>query len=111
MRRGVIRKTDFLGRKEFYAVCGVASHGSCIKTKTAKDGPKRGQGRPLGFLSAWLRCGPACANKAEHMPKKVSLEQRQAGRDMVMVSKNARTFLELEREQKLGEPEEPLEFV
>ena len=55
------------------AECGHICHGRCVKTKTMK-GPaahlvsKKGQGRPAGYLAAWLAKGlsPCCDSKAKH---------------------------------------------
>lgn len=43
------------GRKIFQATCGNKAHKGCQKTRSAKeDAAKPAQGRPLGFLVAWL---------------------------------------------------------
>ena len=40
---------------EFYAECRNPAHGKrCRSTRSAHEGRKRAQGRPLGFLAAWV---------------------------------------------------------
>ena len=109
-RVGVIRMTNIMGRQEFYAVCSNKAHKACVKTKTARAGPKKGQGRPLGFLSAWLRGGAACGSKADHFKCVPTLAQRQEGRALLAVMDGSADFFGFERVAG-DEPDEPLVFA
>ena len=72
-----------------------------------------GQGRPLGFLLAWLRAGAGCALQAFHLEVEVTTEARQRAREDLIASPDpaARMMLDnCEREQFDYEEVEPLVF-
>ena len=107
-----IRRTRIGVRKELYATCGIPGHGSCVRTKTANAGPKKGQGRPLGFLSAWLLAGKDCGTKDDHMRYKVTLKQRQEGRTLLALLPGSEDFFAFEADKKNdADPDEPVEFT
>lgn len=61
------------GKKDFLvAECCNLRHGRCVKTKTVEPPPERfaqsrkGQGRCVGYLAAWLRQGTADTPRAAH---------------------------------------------
>ena len=80
-RPGRIRIIDWADKQlHMYAVCSMREHGCCMKTRTCQAGHRPGQGRPAGFLGAWLKAGAACATREEHMNVAVTREQRKAAR-------------------------------
>ena len=74
------------------AECGHICHGRCVKTKTMK-GPaahlvsKKGQGRPAGYLAAWLAKGlsPGCDSKVKHWSADIIITkaERRAARNAI----------------------------
>ena len=99
------------------AHCPNAAHctqGHCHTDRSLTDGRKAGQGRPLGFLLAWLFEHAACATKDLHQDLKKSLGQafglqkRRDARDWARAQGGA--YDELfgkERPRRDGEPDEP----
>ena len=69
---GKVTYYETAARSFFVAECSNKKHGRCVRTKTAigymADIPRsrKGQGRPLGYLCAWLRKGPSLGSKAKH---------------------------------------------
>ncbi len=63
------------------AVCGW--HGpECKRQRQATRGRKRGSGRPVGALIAWLRAGAACKDQLHHVCEATAtFDQRKAARD------------------------------
>ena len=109
---GVIYLTDLPGRKEMYAHCPCREeHGAkCIKTKTCLEGRKKAQGRPIGFLTAWLM--GACSERLKestHAKYVPTLEQRRAARRLVHLVPGAKAFFDRERPARAeaGEDSEP----
>ena len=49
--------TYYATKNIFVATCRNESHGKCSLTRSALPGRRRGQGRPLGLLKAWLCIG------------------------------------------------------
>lgn len=92
------------------------THGRCVKTKTTKGASRqtpaaRSQGRPLGYLAAWLARGAALDSKEDHwgpegQPTK---EERTASRANVkeMGGTDAMGLLASERPKRDGEESEP----
>ena len=75
------------------AECSNPLHGRCVRTKTLK-GPadrlkakalaaKKGQGRPVGYLAAWLAKSAGCESKASHWDVAITKPERRAARDAV----------------------------
>ena len=85
-RVGLTQMTEIGGRRELYATCPCRdTHGSCVKTRTVNPGPRRGQGRPLGLLCAWLRAAtkPEHAGRPAHMAHTPTFADRRAARDFL----------------------------
>lgn len=105
-------------RQAFQASCFCRAHaGRCAKTRTANaKANKPQQGRPLGFLAAWLIEGPRFHNTSEHMswdPRSEecpSVETRLVCRALARVEHPGFEELEAyERALAPGEQEEPAE--
>ena len=109
-REGKLTVTNILGRQEIYATCGVRGHGSCILTRTTKIGRKKGQGRPVGFLAAWLQAGPTFGSKDAHMKHKPTFPERAAARRSLKTLPGVVDFFNMERLALEGEGSEPDEF-
>ena len=112
-RMGKLTLTAIGTRLELYATCPNKAHGSCILTRTLKSGPRRGQGRPVGFLCAWLRaaCRGDCALKADHMKYKPPFAERSEARHCLYALPGCEELLEKERVAREGEGSEPEEFA
>lgn len=96
--------------RRFAAHCEVPEHGTCRRMKTANEGPAPAQGRPLGYLMAWLEdCNYPSQQSHLHSTHSLSLEARQRGREVLKGFASARMLFEVERPQRPGEPEEPLD--
>ena len=97
----------------FTAFCAAHKneHSSdCRKSRTSKASAQRpSQGRPLGFLVAWLQEANQHADKSEHVH--VSHPSLQACRDgrrhLVGLGDDVQEFLAFERPKRSGEPDEP----
>lgn len=81
------------GARDFMtAECGNRRHGRCIKTKTCEAPPARlartreGQGRPVGWLVAWLKKGLLDTPREKHWDpmEEPTLVERRAARDEVL---------------------------
>ena len=109
---GTLHYTHIGDRLEFYAICPCKrQHGKCVMTRTLRPGSRPFQGRPLGFLSAWLLHCNRFAEKDSHMKFKPTLVQRVEGRSLVKSLTRGLRFLALERPLRDGEREEPDNFV
>ena len=111
---GHIRITDLDGRRELYATCPCkAEHGTCIKTRTVNPGRRKGKGRPLGFLAAWLRGAKQAGieTKTDHMRFEPSLAQRREARMALAEKPSAARYFAFERPKGAGEASEPEEFL
>ena len=106
-RKGRLRIIDMMDRQQMYAVCPIAEHGVCIKTRTCRPGRQRGQGRPAGFLAAWLKAGSSCATHAEHMKVALSFDDRRAARTELYLADRGADLLAYERPKLDGEDSEP----
>ena len=89
-------------------------HGKkCMKRRTLlarKGGAQTAQGRPVGYLLAWLRRGTAhdVLHAKQHKRRvKVTRGQRKEGRAYAKTQESLRTFLENERDRWPGEGSEP----
>ena len=112
--KGQIHITELGDRREMYAVCPCkGTHGACIKTRTCNPGRRRGQGRPLGYLAAWLRESTHAdlATKADHMAFTPSVAQRRAARASLVGADDVLRYTAFERPREAGEGSEPDEFV
>ncbi len=104
------------------AHCGIPGHGKlCRLNRSAKPSGKNkeSQGRPLGLLLAWLKCGCDYENKASHhrittpdfihTEAKLSFDKRSEAR-AEMQEKDPESYgrvAALERPQRDGEGQEP----
>ena len=96
----------------------IHRHGDrCFLTRTKDASPNAhrrgkfaGQGRPLGLLMAWILDGhrPHLLDQKMHLKHKVSLQARQAARNYLKGLDGAAHLLEMERERRDDEEEEPL---
>ena len=102
-------RLTYYGRGFFTATCDNAMHGKCIKTCSAFAGRKRAQGRPLGFLSAWLSCGSDLPSKAAHWDRSnwPDFATRCEHRDMLAEVPGGPDLLAQERPMEPGEAAEP----
>jgi hypothetical protein len=97
-------------RDEFYAVCKDLRHGRCVATRSAHGGRRAAQGRPLGFLAAWVVKGDSCSDRAQHMTLQPSQADRLAARsDLAQPLQEGllADFLAKERARREDEAEEP----
>ena len=113
--------TFYAGAKDFMtAECNNRRHGRCIKTKTREPphgclaARRVGQGRPVGYLAAWLKQGLRDAPRAAHWDREQdpSWEERKAARDEVIRlqeegSLDAALMLNGEAESPEGDGGEP----
>lgn len=105
-------------RGDFIASCFCPEHrGRCAKTRTSNARAGRDQqGRPLGYLAAWLFEGAAFASTAQHMlwdPRNESgpsYEARLSARCTARAQfEEFEALEEHERSRREGEGEEPAE--
>ena len=100
------------------AECGNAAHGKCHKTKVTTLPPagkrgKKGQGRPVGALAAWLAQGADRGTKEEHWKKELgpTFAERRAARDSIKELESGDSIGILGAEEdRPGEGSEPEEF-
>lgn len=79
----------------------------CRKSMSANP-VRRGSGRPIGYLVAWLRLANQHTNRSSHVHSCVpTLRQRQEAREFFQTQKNWLPFASLERARKRGQPDEP----
>jgi len=110
---GVLRLYLDDANEELYtvAVC-KCGHGQCAVQRTMlpakrKNGP-RARGRPLGFLTAWLKAGSRPGmDHVKHMNVKLDRRERCEARQEFEGKEGAQEFLEMEREQRCNEETEP----
>lgn len=101
--------------REFHAICRCNSHDPhkgkpCMRVRTVDPGPKRGQGRPLGFLTAWLQAQHEYHTRWEHVHLcNPVLSSRKDGRRTLASFEGAEVLFSKERARDLAneEPEEP----
>ena len=95
------------------AHCRVPGHGDCRRQRTVTSGRRRGQGRPLGHLAAWLLAGDQFANQAAHQARTFvpSLEKRQEARELLAVAEGADELFKQENDEESGWEREPSEVV
>lgn len=110
------RITFYESKGVFEAVCRNPLHGKCVLTRTSRcrAGTEGSEtplgGRPLGFLAAWLLKAEV-GSKAEHWePERMhnTLEERQAGRQVIRDAENGEALFAKERARGATEPEEPV---
>jgi hypothetical protein len=113
---GYIRWSGF--GDSFYIPCKVESHNrhkqcSVSRKYTPFPTPSRRQwqGRPLGFLAAWMIKADMYTSQPMHVSLcKPSYEERCNARAALMLEPAAQEFLNLERPKHGGEGDEPLVY-
>jgi hypothetical protein len=96
------------------AHCKFEVHGDCRKNRTCSGGRVGGlggQGRPIGFLMAWLQRQDQheCRQTHVHVPANlVTHADRVAGRHLFMTLPGAQEFSQHERAKRPDEPDEPI---
>eukprot|EP00971_Amphidinium_carterae_P338162 6475368-Amphidinium_carterae.2 len=102
-------KLTYYSQGYFTATCQNPAHGRCVLTRSALEGRQPSQGRPLAFLTCWLRTGLLLDSKSKHWDKAnwPSLQQRQTQRDLIQNAPGFESLLMLERCQRAGEGPEP----
>jgi hypothetical protein len=96
--------------RRFCAFCENPARGRCRINKRGYEGANSAQGRPLGFLMAWLQdCGQK--NHQEHLRLTINISRarRQQGRAALHGVLGSEALFAQERARRNGEPEEPLE--
>ena len=87
-------------------------HGLCRMDRTAnasRIAAKSHQGRPLGFLIAWLLRSHRHATRKDHFyDREIPHAERASARQWAKTQPAIEFFLDKERHVKRGEPEEPL---
>ncbi len=101
---GAIRFSD----TKFYGTCNDPRHGRCVCTRTNRPGRKAAQGRPLGFLAAWLLSHEDFPTQNDYVYLcSPSLALRKKARRDLARSPNLGYFLEKERHKGDDEESEP----
>ena len=97
----------------FEVVCADPRHGRrCTRTRTSIPGRRPGQGRPLGYLVAWLADGREHDNREGHQTaKRFEYAMRALCRDVFSHAAGSELLLAEEREPEPGEGEEPEHFA
>ena len=89
-------------------------HGDCRKQRTCKGADRvSSQGRPIGFLTAWLLDGSSFPDSKSHVHQSAAgqaLANRTRGRELFMSHPGSQLFARHERAQRPGEPVEPVDF-
>lgn len=109
------RVAYYQGRQEFYAICSNERHGKlCRKARSARPSSdlirRSAQGRPLGYLAAWLLAPTRspCVSADEHKwLAPCNHQQRVAAREALKQCDGADVLFAYERPLRPGEPEEP----
>lgn len=94
--------------KRFAAQCN--KHGkACKKERKQNEGANPSQGRPVGYLYAWMkRQHHDTAHQHVHREAEQTLQARQAAREELKQLVGAAALFNKERKQRPGEPEEPI---
>ena len=96
--------------RRFCAHCENPDHGLCRIMKRSYAGAHSAQGRPLGFLMAWLQdCGQKDHKDHLMLTINISWARRQQGRAALREVPGSEALFAQERARRDGEPEEPLE--
>lgn len=93
------------------AYCPV--HGfRCRKTRTVNAGNRRGQGRPLGYLAAWLMHARRFPDQTAHAMRDASftLAERQEARARLHGTVGTASLFHKERPRAVDEASEPESF-
>jgi len=104
------RRICYYRNGDFTAYCGDPNHGiDCNKSRTSHSGHRRSQGRPLGFLLAWIMQGDEHAARHDHVhfSRAPSKRSRKYARALLMTFYGADLIAELERPKRDDESDEP----
>ena len=104
----------YRGRQVMIAQCRRLGHTSeCKRERTVRPGRRPGQGRPVGFLLAWLASGEHEVDKAGHLSHKhfEHAERADCRRDFLDGGAEAQELASHERAPVEGEGQEPLDFA
>ena len=101
--------TFYATKNIFVATCRNELHGKCSLTRSALPGRRKGQGRPLGLLKAWLCIGQDLDSKEAHWSAETwpNFEARSYHRELLEALPGSFELLESERPQEPGEGAEP----
>ena len=97
----------------FQAICSNPAHKPrCVLSRSAEEGRKPSQGRPVGLLLGWLAKGEHLPNKEAHWMRDnwPSQAERLEYRLGLPVLEGGADLLLCEREKRPDEPEEPEEL-
>ncbi len=105
---GTLRYYHASGSMQAFCCLGRSLHSSdCRKSATCCP-VRRGSGRPIGLLVAWLQGGTGFDNKTEHVHScRPSYEERKAAREWFMSLPHASEFCEFEKPKAPGDTDEP----
>ena len=105
-------KITYYSTKSFYSgTCSNVAHGRCVVSRSAEPGRRACQGRPLGFITAWLQQGETLATRAEHWNRTTwpSHAQRARAREDLTQWSGGAELLLFERPLRPDEATEPEE--
>ena len=102
-------KLTFYRQGFFTATCRNVAHTKCVMTRTSQPGRRAAQGRPLGFLVAWLALSEETVDKTDHWNRSRWPDHatRTAARHRLAELPGGQELLECERQQEPGETSEP----
>jgi len=90
---------------DFYAIC--TAHGCRLTRRCTASASKPAQGRPLGYLTAWLLRGLLCDSRDEHMDAEqrrgIPHTERADARQWLALQPGGANLLRLERQPRDGE--------
>ena len=87
-----------------------ARHTNCQRQRTCKSSDRKvQQGRPIGALIAWMRCGADFGTRDEHQRAQPSHEARCSARELFKTLPDWNTWAEYECPRRASEPEEPVQ--
>ena len=96
-------------KNDLIAECRSPGHEKCRKHRTCKPGVREQQGRPIGFLAAWLKRRAGFHTHVTHLQVGwISKEDRDAARAAFeAMGPDALALLQYERPLRPGEGREP----
>jgi len=99
----------YTSNRNFFALCGLHSVAGvpCCLTRTSNPGRRKGQGRPLGLLSAWLQDPDSHAGTSIVGWARPSFDERVTARAELEAVPGSEALFEQERPPKDGEGDEP----
>ena len=103
------RITYYKSKDSYQAVCSNPAHSNCVMTKTCRASAalaRYGQGRPLGFLAAWLNNNQQ-PTKFNHWQVAPNFQDRKLHRLQLAATDGGRLLLAKERQQREDSDIEP----